>query len=79
MMVLRAWRGRTGSKYVTLRGGRRAIPFLLVRSGAVGKIPYSMRTNGPACMSIVDEPHPATSRGEEQQARDDAAAVTKIS
>src|SRR5712671_3597385 len=34
MMVLRARRGGTGSKYVTLRGGvRRAIPFLLVRSG----------------------------------------------
>ena len=34
MMVLRARRGATGSKYVTLRGGlRRAIPFLLVRSG----------------------------------------------
>src|SRR6266705_4063968 len=33
MMVLRARRGGTGSKYVTLRGGvRRAIPFLLVRS-----------------------------------------------
>jgi hypothetical protein len=32
MMVLRARRGGTGSKYVTLRGGvRRAIPFLLVR------------------------------------------------
>jgi hypothetical protein len=36
MMVLRARRGGTGSKYVTLRGGRvRAIPFLLV-SGQVG-------------------------------------------
>jgi hypothetical protein len=34
MMVLRARRGATGSKYVTLRGGlRRAIPFLLVGSG----------------------------------------------
>ena len=34
MMVLRARRGGTGSKYLTLRGGvRRAIPFLLVRSG----------------------------------------------
>jgi hypothetical protein len=34
MMVLRARRGATGSKYVTVRGGlRRAIPFLLVRSG----------------------------------------------
>jgi hypothetical protein len=33
MMMLRARRGGTGSKYVTLRGGvRRAIPFLLVRS-----------------------------------------------
>ena len=31
MMVLRARRGGTFSKYVTLRGGlRRAIPFLLV-------------------------------------------------
>src|SRR5258705_9444943 len=35
MMVLRARRGGTGSKYVTLRGGlRRDIPFLLLRSGA---------------------------------------------
>ena len=34
MTVLRARRGGTGSKYVTFRGGlRRAIPFLLVRSG----------------------------------------------
>jgi hypothetical protein len=37
--VLRARRGGTGSKYVTLRGGvRRAIPFLLVRNyGASGE------------------------------------------
>jgi hypothetical protein len=35
MMVLRARRGGTGSKYVTFRGRlRRAIPFLLVGSGA---------------------------------------------
>jgi hypothetical protein len=35
IMVLRARRGGTGSKYVTFRGGlRRAIPFLLVGSGA---------------------------------------------
>jgi hypothetical protein len=34
-MVLRARRGGTGSKYVFLRGRlRRAIPFLLVGSGA---------------------------------------------
>jgi hypothetical protein len=34
MMVLRASRGGTGAKYVTLRGGlRRVIPFLLVRPG----------------------------------------------
>ena len=38
MMVLRARRGGTGSKYVTLRGGvRRAIPFLLVRSGGCAR------------------------------------------
>src|SRR5215831_12635820 len=34
MMVLRARRAGTGSKYVTLRSGvRRATPFFLVRSG----------------------------------------------
>ena len=39
MMVLGARRGGTGSKYVTFRGGRRrAIPFLLVGSGACVKI-----------------------------------------
>src|ERR1700730_4679220 len=49
MIVLRARRAGTGSKYVTFRGGlRRAIPFLLVRSGWVRKVLYSMRTNGPA-------------------------------
>src|ERR1700730_18733957 len=38
MTVLRARRGRTGSKYVTLRGGRRrSIPFLLVRSGGCAR------------------------------------------
>src|SRR3979490_3271818 len=38
MMVLRARRGATGSKYVTLRGGRRrALPFLLVRSGGCAR------------------------------------------
>src|SRR6185295_2025760 len=37
MTVLRARRGATGSKKVTLRGGRRAIPFLLVRSGCDGR------------------------------------------
>ena len=40
---------QTGSKYVTVRGRlRRAIPFLLVRSGG-RKVLHSMRTNGPAC------------------------------
>jgi hypothetical protein len=45
-LVLRASRGGTGSKYVTLRGGvRRAMPFLLVRSGCGAQGPqYSMRT-----------------------------------
>src|SRR5439155_11248819 len=46
MMVLRARRGGTGSKYVTLRGGlRRAIPFLLVRSdvGAPGPQFYATK------------------------------------
>jgi hypothetical protein len=34
IIVLRARRGGTGSKWVTFRGGvRRAIPFFLVRSG----------------------------------------------
>src|SRR5712692_5980763 len=38
MMVLRARRGGTGSKYVTLRGGgRRAIPFLRVWSGGCAR------------------------------------------
>jgi hypothetical protein len=39
IMVLRARRGTTGSKYVTFRGGlRRAIPFLLVGQGHVRKM-----------------------------------------
>jgi hypothetical protein len=43
MMVVGARRGGTGSKYVTFRGGlRRAIPFLLVGSGACIKNPRSM-------------------------------------
>src|ERR1700730_1482971 len=38
MMVLRARRGGTGSKYVTWRGGRRrALPLLLVRSGGCAR------------------------------------------
>ena len=49
---LRARRGRTGSKYVTFRGGlRRAIPFLLVGSG-VGRNRNSIwdKTVLPACV-----------------------------
>src|ERR1700730_10790170 len=49
MIVLRARRGGTGSKYVTLRGGlRRAIPFLLVgSSGRVGSALYGGKRPGP--------------------------------
>ena len=49
MIVLRARRGGTGSKYVTLRGGlRKAIPFLSLAQGVVRKVPNSMdrRQNG---------------------------------
>jgi hypothetical protein len=57
MMVLRARRGRTGSKYVTLRGGRRrAIPFLLVRSGWCARswnFYADKRKNGLACLCIA--------------------------
>src|ERR1700724_473668 len=54
MMVLRARRGGTGSKYVTLRGGvRRAIPFLLVRSGGWARSSILCEQNDkmvlPAC------------------------------
>jgi hypothetical protein len=52
LMVLGARRGRTGSKYVTLRGGRRrAIPFLLVRSGGCARSACnhaSSSRNGPS-------------------------------
>src|SRR3984893_13357258 len=55
MMVLRARRGGTGSKYVTLRGGlRRAIPFLLVRSGGCARSSILCGQDGktvlPACV-----------------------------
>ena len=47
-MVLRARRGGTGSKYVTLRGGvRRAIPFLLVRSGGCATAVQSLPVDRP--------------------------------
>jgi hypothetical protein len=57
MMVLRARRGGTGSKYVTLRGGlRRAIPFLLVRSGGYAKSPILCgQTVLPACVLPGDQ------------------------
>src|SRR5260370_39481994 len=55
MMVLRARRGGTGSKYVTLRGGlRRAIPFLLVGSGGWSRSSILCEQNDkmvlPACV-----------------------------
>jgi hypothetical protein len=55
MMVLRASLGATGSKYVTLRGGlRRAIPFLLVRSGCSAQGPqfYASNTAKRSCSQI---------------------------
>jgi hypothetical protein len=56
MMVLRARRGGTGSKYVTLRGGlREAIPFLSLAQGVVRRVPNSTdrRQNGPARTRIA--------------------------
>src|SRR5258705_3371466 len=55
MIVLRARRGGTGSKYVTLRGGlRRGIPFLLVRSDGCARSSILCGQNGktvlPACV-----------------------------
>ena len=51
MTVLRARRGATGSRYVTLRGGlRRAIPFLLVRSGCGCASTLCGQTVRPACV-----------------------------
>ena len=69
MMVLRARRGRTGSKYVTLRGGRRrAIPFLLVRSGGCARDARMRRRPGQSRREQnVDQgvvrPHRAASAG----------------
>jgi hypothetical protein len=48
IMVLRARRGGTGAKYLTLRGGRlRAIPDLLVRSSGCARSPiYADKRSG---------------------------------
>jgi hypothetical protein len=63
--VTRARRGGTGSKYVTLRGGRRrAIPFLLVRSGRGARDHgfYTDKTVPRACLCLTPLCGPAPER-----------------
>jgi hypothetical protein len=61
MTVLRARRGGTGSKHVTLRGGlQRAIPFLLVRSGGCARSSILCGQNGPACMCTCRSSRPCS-------------------
>src|SRR5260370_33944638 len=54
MMVLRARRGGTGSKYVTLRGGGRLGASLhLVLSGGGGRVATSLRQNDPVLLGVA--------------------------
>ncbi len=64
MIVLRASRGATGSKYVTFRGGmRRAIPFLLVAFAAVRRTVPSMWGENVLPASLVHANYAGDRRG----------------
>ena len=75
---MRARRGGTGSKYVTLRGGvRRAIPFLLVRSGGCARSSILCGQNGktvlparvlPGGQGGLPPPFGSTSNGKKESA-----------